>query len=152
MALRRRLGGPMTPDRAKRMVKIATAIAPLLAPYAIAAAGAARHRWDAARAFQLGVTPAQLARFSGPGGGMHARISGLATALAELRTSAGGEAAGTQAVEFAERTEPRLAELAAAVRAAEQMPGRRRKVVHRAVSAELDGIDHQLLEHLGVSG
>jgi hypothetical protein len=135
----------MTPAKAKRMLKIATAIAPLLAPYAIAAAGVARQRWDAARAFQLGVTPEQLAQFSGPGGGLHARISGLATALAELRT--GGEPG---AVEFVGRTEPRLAELAAAVRAAEQMPGRRRKVVHRAISTELDAIDRQLLERLGV--
>ena len=149
MALRRRPAGPMTPARAKRMLQVATVIAPLLAPYAIAAAGAARQRWDEARAFRLGVTPERLAAFSGPGGGLHARISGLAAALAELR--AGGEArTSAETVRFAERTEPRLTELAAAVRAAEQMPGGRRRVVHRAVSAELDRIDQQLLDHLGV--
>ncbi len=149
MALRRRLRGPMTPAKAKRVLQVATVIAPLLVPYAVAAAGAARQRWDVARAFQLGVTPEQLAGFSGPGGGLQARISGLAIALAELR--AGGETpASAEAVRFAEQTGSRLAELAAAVRAAEQMPGRRRRVVHRAVSTELDGIDRRLLERLGV--
>lgn len=147
----RRLGGPITPAKAKRMLGVATVMAPLLAPYLLAAAGATRQRWDAMRAYRLGVTPEQLAGFSGPGGGLHARISGLARSLAELRE--GGEARATTAAHrFAVRSEPRLADLAAAVRAAEQMPAPRRRVAHRAVSAELDGIERELLVHLGVAG
>src|SRR2546421_5437880 len=116
MALRRRLGGPLTPAKAKRMLGVAKVMAPLLAPYALAAAAVARQRWDAARAYRLGVAPEQLAAFSGPGGGLHARISGLATALAELRT-AGEARTGRAEQRFVQQNEPRLADLAAAVRA-----------------------------------
>ena len=39
------------------MIGISKAVAPLLAPYALAAASVARGRWDAYRAAKLGVGP-----------------------------------------------------------------------------------------------
>jgi len=51
---------------------------------------------------------------------------------------------------FARETRPRLEDLALAVRAAEQMPPQRRRVAHKAVSAELDRVELTLLDHLGV--
>ena len=147
---RRGRRGPLTPARAKRMIGLAKVVAPLLAPYALVAAGVARQRWDALRAYRLGVTPDELAGFTGPGGALHARLSGLATALVELRQ--GPEARDTTAARrFAVQNEPRLADLAAAVRAAEQMPGARRRAAHRAISGELDRIEQELLVHLGVA-
>ncbi len=52
---------------------------------------------------------------------------------------------------FSTATRPRLADLAVAVRAAEQMPSARRRTAYRAIGAELDRIEVDLLGHLGVS-
>jgi Family of unknown function (DUF6474) len=142
--------GPMTPARAKRMIGVGRVVLPLLAPYAMVAAGVARARWDAYRAARLGVTPMQLNAYSGPGGALHARIDRLAESCNALDD--GTEAyATTAARRFAVDTRPRLADLAVAVRAAEQMPAQRRKTAHRAVGDELDRIELQLLRHLGVT-
>lgn len=168
MGLRRRSGettkaapggrAPLTARRAKRLVGVGTAVAPLLAPYALAAAGAARAAWDAHRAGRLGVAPDELTTFSGRGGALHARISHIAVALDELDPRSGSDTgsdadphATGAARRFAADTRPRLADLAVAVRAAEQMPGPRRRVAHRAVAGELDGIETTLLGHLGIS-
>ena len=61
-------------------------VAPLLAPYALAAASVARGRWDAYRAARLGVQPDQLSAYAGPGGALHARLSRVAEALTELES------------------------------------------------------------------
>lgn len=140
---------PLTAARAKRMIGIGKAVAPMLAPYVLAAAGVARERWDAHRAARLGVEPGQLAAYAGPGGALHARLSRVAGALDQLE--AGSEALRTDAAHrFAADTRPRLADLAVAVRAAEQMPTPRRRMAYRSIGAELDRIEISLLQHLGV--
>jgi hypothetical protein len=136
---------PMTKARAKRLIGVGTTIAPLLAPYALAAAGAVRGSWDSYRAGRLGVSTDRLAEFTGPGGGLHARVSHLAEALTEI------EARSPAAKEFASHAQPRLAELATAVRAAEQMPSSRRRTAFKAISVELDGIEQGVLTHLGIT-
>jgi hypothetical protein len=136
---------PMTKARAKRLIGIGAAVAPMLAPYALAAAGAVRGTWDNYRAGRLGVTTDKLAEFTGPGGGLHARCSHLAERLTELE---GGTPAARA---FAEQARPRLVELATAVRAAEQMPNNRRRTAFKAISAELDGIEQGVLMHLGIA-
>jgi uncharacterized protein DUF6474 len=142
---------PLTPARAKRMIGVGKAVAPLLAPYALAAAAAARARWDAHRAARLGVEPGQLAAYAGPGGALHARLSRMAEALDRLES--GGEARSTDASRrFAIDTRPRLADLAVAVRAAEQMPIPRRRTAYRSIGTELDRLEIALLNHLGVQG
>jgi Family of unknown function (DUF6474) len=142
---------PFTAARAKRMIGVGKAVAPLLAPYALAAAAVARNRWDAYRATRLGVEPGQLAAYSGPGGALHARLSRMAEALDRLQS--GAEAHGSGAARrFAVDMRPRLADLAVAVRAAEQMPGPRRRTAYRSIGAELDRIEIALLHHLGVRG
>jgi Family of unknown function (DUF6474) len=136
---------PMTKARAKRLIGIGTMVAPLLAPYALAAAGAVRGTWDNYRASRLGVTADRLAEFTGPGGGLHARLSHLSEALTDL-------AEGTPAAKaFAEQAGPRLPELATAVRAAELMPAPRRRTAFKAISVELDGIEQGVLMHLGIT-
>jgi hypothetical protein len=147
----RRARKPLTAARAKRLIGVGKAVAPLLAPYALAAAAVARNRWDAYRAARLGVEPGQLAAYSGPGGALHARLSRMAEALDRLES--GAEAHGSGAARrFAVDMRPRLADLAVAVRAAEQMPGPRRRTAYRSIGAELDRIEIALLHHLGVRG
>jgi hypothetical protein len=145
----RRARKPMTAARAKRLIGVSKAVAPLLAPYALATASVARSRWDEYRAARLGVPPDQLSAYSGRGGALHARISRIAEALAELDSDAEVHATGA-GPKFAVETRPRLADLAVAVRAAEQMPGPRRRAAFRAISGELDRVEQELLVHLGV--
>ncbi len=137
---------PLTASQAKRVIGISKAVAPLLAPYALAAAGVARARWDAYRAARLGVAPDQLSLFAGPGGALQARLSRIAEALVTLEKKDTEAGRG-----FAVDTRPRLNDLAVAVRAAEQMPTTRRKAAYRAIGGELDRIEMDLLTHLGVS-
>jgi hypothetical protein len=142
---------PLTAARAKRMIGVGKAVAPLLAPYALAAAGVARARWDAYRAARLGVEPGQLSAYTRPGGALHARLSRMAEALDELE--AGVDAHGSGAARrFAAESRPRLAGLAVAVRAAEQMPTTRRRTAYRSIGVELDRLEITLLHHLGVGG
>lgn len=141
---------PFTAAQARRYIGVSKAVAPLLAPYALALAGVARYRWDTYRAQRLGVEPGQLSAYTGPGGALHARISRIAETLDRL--DSGDQARSTDAAHrFALDTRPRLADLAVAVRAAEQMPVSRRRVAYRAIGGELDRIEIQLLSQLGVS-
>lgn len=153
---------PLTAKQAKRMVGVGKAVVPLLAPYALAAAGVARAGWEARKAAKLGVDPGQLSAYAGRGGALHARISRVAETLSELegptdqpagaapRALAAAPGSGDAAAEFTARTRPRLADLAVAVRAAEQMPTARRRAAFTAVGHELDRIEDELLERLGL--
>lgn len=156
----RRVRKPLTASRAKRIIGVGTAVAPLVAPYVMAAAGATRARWDSYRATRLGVSADQLSAFAGRGGALHARLSRVAESLVALDGGEPGRAGGTgagpganatpAARRFAADVRPRLADLAVAVRAAEQMPAPRRRTAFRAISAELDRTEAELLTHLGV--
>ncbi|WP_033436245.1 DUF6474 family protein [Saccharothrix sp. NRRL B-16314] len=134
-----------TPGRAKNLVGVAKVLAPALipvmAPVAARAAALLSDRYDHYRASRLGIPVDQLTRYSGKGAGLHARIAGFSEALDQLRD--------TERT-YVESTERRLAQLLAAVRAAERMPAPRRKAAHRAVSADLDAMEADLLKRLGV--
>jgi hypothetical protein len=138
----------ITPSNAKRAVAVGKVLAPVLLPIAMRAAATARGAWDVRRARKLGVSPAELGEYSGRGGALLARIAGIAGSLRELRTGGQGDRAAADA--FVADTEPRLTDLAAAVRAAEQMPTERRRAAHRAVATELNRIEPELLRLLGV--
>ncbi|GAA4301244.1 DUF6474 family protein [Actinokineospora soli] len=131
----------ITPGGAKNAIAVAKVVAPavipVVTPYLIKATGVLRERWDRHKARRLGIAVGDLAQYTGHGGALHARISGVATALADLP-------------EPDRDTETRLRQLAAAVRAAERMPASRRRAAHKAVDAELDAVEERLLRQLGV--
>ena len=141
----------ITPAKAKNAVAVAkvlgAAVLPVVTPYLTKSAGTVRDRWDRLRARRLGVGVDELPQFSGRGGGLHARLAGAAIALTELRTKPGASSAE---VSWAEATDLKLRQLTAAVRAAERMPGTRRRAAHKAVAAELDQIEESVLHRLGV--
>lgn len=142
-------GGPViTPSNAKRALAVGKILAPALLPVAVRAAGVARGAWDEHKARRLGVAPGELAKYSGRGGALHARVSRVAQALAELQAS--GEHT-EQVTAFVTEVEPRLVDLTAAIRAAELMPTERRRAAYRAVGTELDRIEPRLLDLLGVN-
>lgn len=141
----------LTPKKAKNALAVAKiigpAVIPVVAPYVMKALGEARDSYDRLRARRLGVPVEELARYSGKGGALHARITGAAEAITELRERAEVTADDRT---FADRSETTLRQLAAAVRAAERMPTSRRKAAHKAASTELDQLEEQLLHRLGV--
>ncbi|WP_424183676.1 DUF6474 family protein [Actinokineospora sp. G85] len=143
--------GRFTPANAKRalaLVKVlGPAVVPVVAPFVMQGAAAARERLDRRRARRLGVAVDDLGQYTGRGGALHARISGAAVGISEVRTKAETTPAD---IALADESESTLRKLAAAVRAAERMPAARRKAAHRAVSRELDRIEEQLLATLGV--
>nr|CTQ93992.1 hypothetical protein [Kibdelosporangium sp. MJ126-NF4] len=137
----------INPRSAKNVVAVAKvigpAVAPVLIPFAARAAASLRSFKDSRRAHKLGVPVDDLAKFSGRGGALHARIAGLAEVLQELKDR------GKDA-EFAAETSDTLAKLASAIRTAERMPTAKRKAVHKAVAAELDQVEQRLLHKLGI--
>ncbi|WIX80616.1 DUF6474 family protein [Amycolatopsis carbonis] len=141
----------ITPKKAKNAIAVAKvlgpAVIPVVAPYAVRAAGAARELYDRYQARKLGVAVDQLGEFSGRGAALHARIAGLVQGLSELRKSSKATDADAK---FATDTQGTLEQLSATVRAAERMPAGRRKAAHRAVASELDSLEEQLLHRLGV--
>jgi len=147
----RNLSDKITPSNAKRAIAVGKVLAPVLLPIAMRAAGAARGAWDDRRARRLGVAPSELTSYSGKGGALHARIDGIASSLVGLRAAPAEGDRATAVNRFVTATEPRLIDLAAAVRAAELMPTERRRAAHRAVASELDRIEPELLKLLGVS-
>lgn len=134
----------ITPANARRAIAVAKVIVPVIAPFAIKAAGYARHRWDTARARRLGVGLDELPTFSGKGTALHARLSRLAMSLRELAQRR------PQDSEFIRTADSRLADLSTAVRAAEVMQATRRRAAHKAIAAELDAVEAELLRRLGV--
>lgn len=134
----------VTPAGTKRLLAVARVVAPVLLPLLAQAAAAGRDSWERARARRLGVDVDRLPEFTGRGAALHVRLSALATSVHDLRARHPDERP------FADDTEQRLADLGAAVRAAEQMPAARRRAAHRAVAADLDAIEADLLARLGV--
>jgi hypothetical protein len=102
MALRKRKAAAadaesrFTPKRARNALAVAKivgpAVIPVVAPHVLRALGEVRDRYDRGRARRLGVPVEEIARFSGRGGALHARISGAAEAIAELRERPGATA------------------------------------------------------------
>lgn len=142
----------LTPKKARNAVSVAKiivpAVVPVLAPFAVRAAGAARDAYDHYQARRLGVPIERLSEFTGRGAKLLARIAGVSEALADLR---GAERATEDDRKFAAEAQATLEQLTAAVRAAERMPAGRRKSAHQAVAAELDKMEPQVLAHLGLT-
>lgn len=141
----------LTPKKARNAVAVAKiivpAVAPVLAPFAIKAAGALREAYDRFQARRLGVPVESLSEFTGRGAGLLARIAGVSDALADLRKSARVTEEDTR---FSTDAQATLEQLTAAVHAAERMPSARRRAAHQAVAAELERLESQILRRLGV--
>ncbi|KOV88923.1 DUF6474 family protein [Nocardia sp. NRRL S-836] len=134
-----------TPGRAKNLVGVAKVVAPalipVLAPVIARGAGLLSEQYDRYRARRLGIDVADIGRYSGYGARLHARIVGFADSLETLRAADS---------DWVSKTEARLSQLLAAVRASERMPTARRKAAHRAVGTDLDVLEQELLRRLNV--
>ena len=105
-----------------------------------------RGHLDERKAAKLGVSPAELGEFTGHGAKLSARIAAAEKSLARVTASNSDAETG----KFADAISQRLSDLSTAVQPAELMPAARRKAAHHAISAELDGIEADLLARLGI--
>ena len=131
----------------RKYLGVARLLTPVLLPIAYRAATVVRGQIDARRADRMGVDIDQLANFTGHGAKLSARIAGAESSTTEIL---GQKPDDAETQQFAAAIRDRLGDLSTAVRAAEQMPQARRKAAHHAISAELDGVEADLLARLGV--
>ena len=100
---------------------------------------------DERRARQLGVPVDDVALYRGPAGRVQARITGLTKAVDDLRDRRGGDQAVAR---FAGSTGTRLQELSAAAQATHSMPPATQRSAVRAIAADLDQLDAELMTFL----
>jgi Family of unknown function (DUF6474) len=143
-----REGKLLSPTRIRRVLTVSRLLAPVLTPVIYRAAMAARGLIDQRRADQLGIPLAQIGRFSGHGAQLSARIAGSEQSLRIVQEKKPKDAETKQ---FASAISERLADLAAAVTTAENMPAAQRRAAHSAISSQLDGIEADLLARLGLT-
>jgi len=143
-----REGALLSPTRIRRLLTVSRLLAPIIVPVAYRVAIAARGLIDQRRADQLGVPLAQIGQFSGSGGRLSSRIAG---AERSLRTVQDNKPKDPETKQFVAAISERLADLAAAVTAAENMPSTRRRDAHAAISSQLDEIDADLMARLGLT-
>ncbi|KZS67952.1 DUF6474 family protein [Mycobacterium ostraviense] len=143
-----REGKLLSPTRIRRALTVSRLLAPILVPVIYRAAIAARGLIDQRRADQLGVPLAQVGQFSGHGARLSARIAGSEQSLRMVQEKKPKDAETKQ---FVAAISERLAELSAAITAAENMPAQRRRAAHTAISSQLDGIEADLMARLGLT-
>jgi len=143
----KREGRLLSPSRVRRTLGVSRLLAPVAVPLAYRAAMAVRGAIDERRAERLGVPLTALGQFSGQGGRLSARISGAEKTLHLVAETESGD---TENAYFVAAMTDRLSALAAAVTAAENMPGQARRTAQGAISDQLDGIEADLMARLGV--
>jgi hypothetical protein len=143
-----REGKLLSPTRIRRLLTVSRLLAPIVVPVAYRVAIAGRGLIDQRRADQLGVPLAQIGQFSGQGGRLSARIAGGEQSLRAVQEKKPRDA---ETQKFVTAISERLADLAAAVTAAENMPAARRRGAHAAISRQLDEIDADLMARLGLT-
>ncbi|GAB3134003.1 DUF6474 family protein [Tsukamurella serpentis] len=140
-------GKLLSEARIKRYISTARLLAPVVVPLAYRAAQAGRNQLDAAKASRLGVPVNDVAAFAGYGGGLSARVAASRRSLEQL-TATHPDA---ETKSFTGTVAQRLDDLDTAITASESMPPARRRPAHQAIARELDGIDADLLNRLGIS-
>src|ERR1700743_2543937 len=143
-----REGKLLSPTRIRRVLTVSRLLAPILTPVIYRVAMAARAIVDQRRADQLVIPLAQIGQFSGHGAQLSARIAGAEKSLRMVQDKRPKDAEHRQ---FVSAISERLSDLSAAVTAAENMPAARRRAAHSAISAQLDGIEADLMARLGLT-
>lgn len=132
----------------KRYLAVARLIAPIAGPVIYRASVGIREQLSIAKANRAGVSPDVLRQFSGHGATLSARIATTRTSIDNLSA----QDSSPESNAFTEAMRARLANLAAAVDAAEMMPTTQRRNAHLAIDRELSAIDGDILARLGVKG
>lgn len=131
--------GKLNKDRVNRWLGASRLLVPVLLPIVYKLATASREKFTEARAHQIGVSSDELARFSGHGAPLKARLQGIHNSLEENEDLAPG---------FIRDAEDRLEELGSAVDSAEYMTPELRRRAHRTISRDIDTLVDQIQESL----
>ncbi|WP_421843330.1 DUF6474 family protein [Mycobacterium sp.] len=142
-----REGTLLSPTRIRRTLTVSRLLAPILVPVIYRVAMAVRGLIDQRRADRLGIPLTQIGQFSAHGARLSARVAGSEQSLAIVRENNPKDAETKQ---FVSALTDRLADLSAAITAAEHMPAQRRRTAHSAISSQLDGIEADLMARLGL--
>jgi hypothetical protein len=142
-----REGKLLSPTRIRRVLTVSRLLAPVVVPVVYRASIAARGWLDERRADRLGVPVSEVGRFSGHGSRLSARIAG---AEQSVRLVGEKNPKDAETKQFVAAVNEKLADLSAAVSAAENMPAARRRAAHAAIAEQLDGIDADLMARLGL--
>ena len=122
----------------KRYAGFARVALPVMLPLIYRAVTAGREQLVDARARKIGVSADELARFSGHGADLKARIDGVS------RTLDGGHLP----TGFVRDVRDRLAELQTATDNAEFMTPEQRRRAHATISRDIDGVTQEIQERL----
>ena len=126
--------GGFSAAQVRKYIGIARVLIPVLTPIFYRGATVLRGHLD------------ERGEFTGHGAKLSARIAAAEKSLARVTASNSDAETG----KFADAISQRLSDLSTAVQTAELMPAARRKAAHHAISAELDGIEADLLARLGI--
>lgn len=133
------------PKTLRRLLLAAKVIGPAVAAGAMKASTEVRGVLDDRRSRRLGVPIDEVAAYKGPTGTVQARITGLRKSIGDLGTRRGSDPRVTR---FTGSSASRLDELSAATTATLSMPPDTRRSALRAVSADLDQLDAELMTFL----
>ncbi|WJY69028.1 DUF6474 family protein [Corynebacterium auris] len=129
----------ITKKKAQNWVGAARVLIPVLIPLAYRAITAAQQRRIHNRASSLGLSTQDLARYSGRGAELKARVEAIrdeASASDELSSS------------YRKDLEVRLDELALAVRNAEHLNAEQQRLAHNSIGAEIDTVATEVQEKI----
>lgn len=132
-------------DKAKSWIGGGRLLVPVLVPLAYRAITAVQRRNQEVEAKKFGVSGSDVARFQGYGAPLRARIEATRESLKELGRSG---APGTDG--FIKDANSRLDVMEDAIASAEKMTPDQRRRAHQSLTAELDGLDRQIISELGV--
>ena len=132
-------------DKVKSWIGGGRILIPVLVPLAYRAITGLQQRNLDGKAKKFGVTSGDAARFQGYGAPLRARIEATRESLKALDKSNAPAAKG-----FIKDANSRLDLLAEAVASAEKMTPDQRRRAHQSMTAELDGLDRQIITELGV--
>ncbi|MGP6175631.1 DUF6474 family protein [Corynebacterium sp. A21] len=126
--------GKFNKDKVNRWLSTSRLLLPVLLPLIYRGVNAGREKFVEARAQQIGVTADELAKFSGHGASIKARLQGIQHSLDESSLTPG----------FVRDSEERLKELGAAVDNAEFMTAEQRRRAHRSINRDIDQLVDQI--------
>ncbi|MEZ2122537.1 DUF6474 family protein [Corynebacterium sp. CCM 9203] len=130
--------GRFNTQSVRRYTAATRLLVPLALPLAYRGVTLGRQYLEKRRASRYGVTADQLARYSGHGAPLKARIDGILENLESAPVSAG----------FRIDAKDRLEELRSAVENAEYLSPQQRRRSHNTVSRELDNLGAQIQERI----
>ena len=130
--------GRVNSDNFKRYAGVARLALPMLLPLVYRGITVAREQLVGAKARRVGVTTDQLARFSGHGAELKARIDGVRTTLDEDHHAHG----------FVLDVKDRLDELDRAVDNSEFMTAEQRRRAHDSISRDIDAVTQEIQDRI----